>query len=139
MQQYFQSPLDFQQAHTGGSSAPWHASGDGLVLFQLCLYHKLESPVQFTSVKSCPRCEHTLDLAQSVCCTGPQACNRVRHAAYWCCIQVVWEKNSWRPSNQDQRPGGIQEFQIFRGFNIPVIRIFSILFLRTLVSYSRPN
>lgn len=57
----------------------------GLVRFQLCLYHKLESPAQFTSVKNCPRREHTLDLAQSVCCSGPQACNVVRH----CCLLVL--------------------------------------------------
>ncbi|KAF0039546.1 hypothetical protein F2P81_007781 [Scophthalmus maximus] len=42
------------------------------VRFQLYLYHKLESPAQFGSVKNCPRCEHTLDLAQSVRCSGPR-------------------------------------------------------------------
>lgn len=53
-----------------------------LVRFQLCLYHKLESPAQFTSVKSRPRCPHTLDLAQSDGCSGPQACSSVCH----CCL-----------------------------------------------------
>lgn len=51
----------------------------GLVRLQLRQYHKLESPAQFTSVKICPRGEHTLDLAQSVRCSDPQACNGVRH------------------------------------------------------------
>lgn len=30
IQQYFQSLLDSQQAHSGGCSIPWHASRDGL-------------------------------------------------------------------------------------------------------------
>lgn len=45
----------------------------------LCQYHKLHSAAQFKSIKSCPHCEHTLGLAQSVACTGPLACNIARH------------------------------------------------------------
>lgn len=72
----------------------------GLVCFQLYLYHKLESPAQFTSVKHSPCCEHTLDLAQSMCCSRPQACNSMCvTAAYWCCIQVIWEKKTTRGSS----------------------------------------
>lgn len=47
--------------------------------FQLCQYHKLNSPAYFKSINSCPRYEHTLSLAQSVRCIGPVACNIVRH------------------------------------------------------------
>lgn len=50
-----------------------------LVAFQLGLYHKVESQAQFKTIKSCPRCEHTLTLVQSVFSRGPQACNVVRH------------------------------------------------------------
>lgn len=88
----------------------------GLV-FQLRLYHKLESPAQSASVKSCPRCEHTLDLAQSVFCSGPQARNGLRHR----CRRVlhsslVGKKLPSGLQNQHQRPGGIQVSQLFRDF-----------------------
>lgn len=64
--QYFKSPADFHHVHAGGCIA---RSGTclekSLIRFQLCLYHKVKSSAQFTSVKNCPRCPHTLDLAQS--------------------------------------------------------------------------
>lgn len=75
------------------------------VRFQLYLYHKLESPAQFGSVKNCPRCEHTLDLAQSVRCSGPRlviVC--VSLLPTGAAFKSYGKKVQGEPSNPDQQP-----------------------------------
>lgn len=82
-------PTVFPSKTFGGVSVLWHTSGDEFG-FQFSLYHKLESPPQFTFVKHCPRCPHTLNLAQSVRCSGPRACNSVCVTTpYWYYFQSL--------------------------------------------------
>ena len=92
MQQYFQSPLDFQQAHTqeGVERVP---SGDGLGAFPIVPYTTNWNLLLNSRLLKAAHAVNTPSI-------WPNQCAAVDHrlviecvtAAYRCCIQVIWEK-----------------------------------------------